>query len=165
MGRLSRSGIVAFFLLALSGCSPSTRPVAVAPDLFQPAQYNTKIFVFSHYDGALNVPLFGESFRLNVNGSLVGSFSNKQFMELEIPTGDYVFDAYQTDWMGDVVHQAKATVRIPNRGQLMFFAVVTHLDQSISLSLVSAEFGMTQVRQRAKAETQGTVPSAASSLP
>jgi hypothetical protein len=62
-------------------------------------------------------------------------------------------------WNGDLLQQTKTEITIPPSNPLIFTSAVTHLDHSLSVSVVNADFAMAELENRKRAQTYLNIPS------
>ena len=161
--------------LALVGCSNATwhgttnqSETQLSADTkgdFQPITTLTRVFVFPVYSSSDSREHFGTgvhnasrearqrpSYKLNVDGHLVATFPDNQFIELDLQPGKYSLDVEEFGWLGTSLRKATAPVRISGPGQVVFVAIATSASD-MAVRVVDSHYGMESVADREKAPT------------
>lgn len=161
--------------LALAGCSNDTRRDATNPsetrlsaateENFQPITNTTRVFVFPVYSSVGNSAYFQTgahnisrearerpSYKLNVDGHQVTTFSENQFIEIDLPPGKYLLEVEEIGWLGTSLRKVTTPVSINGTGQVVFMAIPTSASD-IALKMVDVDYGMKSVANREKAPT------------
>lgn len=139
----------------VAGCVSTDLPAPVQPNqqtLFQPRPDRTKLFVFAYDESAITVPWLGQHFGVTINGNYAGSFSGQQYAEFDLVPGRYAFNAIKYGWTGAALLQASFDATIPASNGIGCLAAVTHVDASMTLSVVKNDFCAAMLARRTLAQ-------------
>jgi hypothetical protein len=160
-------------LLVLASCSspgwqPSqstTRSSAASEENFRPISNEARAFVFALYNGSDNRSFFGTgahnasrearqtpTYKVKVGGHDVATFSESQYIEMDLPPGQYSLEVEELGWLGTSLRRAAAPVSIANPGQVVFIALPTSATD-MAVRIVDAGYGVESIDGREKATT------------
>jgi hypothetical protein len=137
---------------AVSACASTDDAPAPARDwvAVTTAPGHTRVFLFADDDRLALAPMTANTHRIDINSNFVGTISNDQFVELELPAGQYAFEAYSYGWFGKLENHQTWNFNFGGSGQPAFLALTDHPD-SMSLTPVDADYGKHAVDARSKA--------------
>jgi hypothetical protein len=161
-------------LLVLAACSSpgweppqsATTPSAASKENFRPISNETRVFVFALYNGSDNRSFFGTgahnasrearqtpTYKLKVGGHDIATFSERQYIEMDLPPGQYSLEVEELGWLGTSLRRAAAPVSIANPGQVVFIAIPTSATE-MAVRIVDADYGVESIDGREKATTE-----------
>jgi hypothetical protein len=155
--RVASVGITRLLLVALSlgvsACASTDDAPAPARDwaAVNAAPGHTRVFLFTDGDRLALAPMTANTHRIDINSNFVGTISNDEFVELELPAGQYAFEAYSYGWFGKLENHQTWNFNFSGSGQPAFLALTDHPD-SMSLTPVDADYGKHAVDARSKAK-------------
>jgi hypothetical protein len=164
---------VFLMLLALDGCSTgpprdATSALGVSAVLaenLRPVPNSTRVFVFPVYSSSENRSFFETgarnasrearqtpTYNFSIDGRHVATFSEKQYIEVDLARGQYALEVEEVGWLGTSLRRAQAPASIGHPGEVIFIAIPTSASD-MPLTTVDAGYGIQSINGREKAAT------------
>lgn len=111
----------------------------------------TPVYLFADWDSFAARPMTTNVHRVDINSNYVGTFSDDEFVALQLPAGQYAIELYDYGWFGKLEDRQTWNFSFSGSGQPSFLALTDHSD-SLSLAPVSADYGERAVNARKRAD-------------
>ena len=143
----------------------ATQQVSAAGGDFNPKPNMAKLFVFPEYSSTGNRAYFDTgahnasrearqrpTYQLTVDGHYVATFSDTQFIEMNVRPGKYSLDVEERGWLDTSLGKATVPANIDSPGQIIFIAIPSS-PAGIRLQMVDAHYGKERIAGLEKAAT------------